>query len=91
VTIDDSVLVNGVGAPTKVELRTNATPPECRNVDNGHHTRLRCGAYWEGGGLLLGAEALGAGLVAGSIGVGAAAAVGVFDDDDHNKQQSPSK
>jgi len=75
-----------------VMVCTNATPPECRKVDNGHHSRLRCGAYWEGGGgLLLGAEALGAGLVAGSIGVGAAAAAGVFDDDDRNKQLSPSK
>ena len=117
ITIDDSVLVNGVGAPSKVGLlggdlhtvilgamRGSSTtfqvntpnaigavrgtqwhehydedehkeskgcrqttevdvddgtvqvcntenPPECKDIHQGQHTYVRCGAFWEGGGL----------------------------------------
>lgn len=144
ITIDDSVLVNGVGAPSKVGLLggdlhsvivgamrgssttfevntpnaigavrgTNflthfdiipksgskdcyentrvdvndgtvqvcnkATPPECRDVQKGKHTEVRCGAFWAGGGLgPLGLGAIGLGLAAGA-GVGVAAGAGAF-------------
>ena len=144
ITIDDSVLVNGVGAPSKVGLlggdlhtvilgamRGSSTtfqvntpnaigavrgtawhehydedehkeskgcrqttevdvddgtvqvcntenPPVCKDIHQGQHTYVRCGAFWEGGGLGgLGATALGVGLAAG-IGVGVAAGAGAF-------------
>jgi hypothetical protein len=144
ITIDDSVLVNGVGAPSKVGLLggdlhtvilgamrgTSTTfqvntpnaigavrgtswhehydedehkeskgcrqttqvdvddgtvqvcntenPPVCKDIHKGQHTYVRCGAFWEGGGLGgLGAGALGVGLAAG-IGVGVAAGAGAF-------------
>src|SRR5260370_18219378 len=135
ITIDDSVLVNGVGAPSKVGLlggdlhtvilgamrgssttfQVNtpnaigavrgtswhehydedehkeskgcrqttevdvddgtvqvcniANPPECKDIHQGGHTYVRCGAFWEGGGL--------GGVAAGAIGVGLAAGIGV--------------
>jgi len=144
ITIDDSVLVNGVGAPSKVgllggDLHTvilgamrgssttfqvntpnaigavrgtqwhehydedehkeskgcrqttevdvddgtvqvcnTANPPECKDIHQGQHTYVRCGAFWEGGGLGgVAAGALGVGLAAG-IGVGVAAGAGAF-------------
>jgi hypothetical protein len=144
ITIDDSVLVNGVGAPSKVgllggDLHTvilgamrgstttfqvntpnaigavrgtawhehydedehkeakgcrqttevdvddgtvqvcnTANPPECKDVHQGKRTYVRCGAFWEGGGLGgVAGTALGVGLAAG-IGVGIAAGAGGF-------------
>jgi hypothetical protein len=144
ITIDDSVLVNGVGAPSKVGLLggklhtvilgamrggsttfqvntpnaigavrgtswdesydeeehkeakgcrqttqvavddgtvqvcNTANPPECKDIHKGEHTYVRCGAFWEGGGLGgVGATALGVGLAAG-VGVGIAAGAGAF-------------
>jgi FecR protein len=141
ITIDESVLVNGVGAPSKVGLlngdlhtailgamRGSSTtfevntpnaigavrgtewnehydtedhhgcrkttkvdvedgtvqvcntenPPVCKDIHQGQHTEVRCGAFWEGGGLGgLGAGALGIGLAAGA-GVGIAAGAGAF-------------
>jgi len=144
ITIDDSVLVNGVGAPSKVGLlggdlhtlilgamRGSSTtfqvntpnaigavrgtqwhehydeeehkeskgcrqttevdvddgtvqvcnvenPPVCKDIHQGQHTYVRCGAFWEGGGLGgVAAGALGVGLAAG-IGVGIAAGAGGF-------------
>lgn len=135
ITIDDSVLVNGVGAPSKVGLlggdlhtvilgamRGSSTtfqvntpnaigavrgtqwhehydeeehkeskgcrqttevdvddgtvqvcnvenPPVCKDIHQGQHTYVRCGAFWEGGGL--------GGVAAGTLGVGLAAGIGV--------------
>jgi FecR protein len=141
ITMDDSVLVNGVGAPSKVGLlggdlhtvilgamRGSSTtfqvntpnaigavrgtdwhehydtkdhhgcrkntkvdvddgtvlvcntenPPVCKDIHKGEHTEVRCGAFWEGGGLgAAGLGAIGVGLAAG-IGVGAAAGAGAF-------------
>ena len=141
ITIDESVLVNGVGAPSKVGLlngdlhtvilgamRGSSTtfevntpnaigavrgtdwhehydtedhkgcrkttkvdvddgtvqvcntenPPVCKDIHKGEHTELRCGAFWEGGGIgAVGAGAIGVGLAAG-IGVGVAAGAGAF-------------
>ncbi len=144
ITIDDSVLVNGVGAPSKVGLlggdlhtvilgamRGSTTtfqvntpnaigavrgtqwhehydeeehkeakgcrqttevdvddgtvqvcntenPPVCKDIHQGQHTYVRCGAFWSGGGLGgVAAGALGVGLAAG-IGVGVAAGAGAF-------------
>ncbi|MGA6973896.1 MAG: FecR family protein [Candidatus Binatus sp.] len=145
-TIDESVLVNGVGAPSKVGLLgghlhsiivgamrgsstafqvntpnaigavrgtewdtdydqqekskgcfqntkvdvqdgqvlvcNTASPPQCQQVSSGHHTEVRCGAFWAGGPGVggwgaFGAAALGVGA-AGGIGVGAAAGAGAF-------------
>ncbi len=162
ITIDDSVLVNGVGAPSKVgllggdlhtvilgamrgssttfevntpnaigavrgtnwlthfdiiprggskdcyentrvdvddgtvEVCNKATPPECRNVEKGKHTEVRCGAFWEGNTGLgtvgtVGATTLGIGL-AGGIGVGIAAAAGGFSGGSSSSSTaSPSK
>ncbi len=54
-------------------------PPQCRDVHQGKHSEIRCGAFWEGSAGLgaLGATALGVGLAAG-VGVGAAAGAGGF-------------
>jgi len=77
-----------------VQVCNTATPPECRDVPKGHHTFVRCGAFWEGGvnpgGALgpLGATALGIGL-AGGIGVGAYAGAGGFGSS--STPASPSK
>jgi hypothetical protein len=61
-----------------VQVCNTATPPECRDVTAGKHTYVRCGAFWEGGGLSgVGAGALGVGLAAG-VGVGVAAGAGAF-------------
>ncbi len=56
-----------------------ANPPECRDVHQGKHSEIRCGAFWEGSAGLgaLGATALGVGLAAG-VGVGVAAGAGGF-------------
>lgn len=54
-------------------------PPQCRDVHQGKHSEIRCGAFWEGSAGLgaLGATALGVGLAAG-VGVGIAAGAGGF-------------
>jgi hypothetical protein len=56
-----------------------ANPPQCRDVHQGKHSEIRCGAFWEGSAGLgaLGATALGVGLAAG-VGVGVAAGAGGF-------------
>ena len=153
ITIDNSVLVNGVGAPSKVGLlngdlhtvilgamRGSSTtfevntpnaigavrgtewsehydtedhhgcrkttkfdvedgtvhvcntenPPVCKDIHKGEHTQIRCGAFWEGGGLSgIGAGALGVGLAAG-VGVGAAAGAGAFNGSGGGGQPPPA-
>lgn len=63
-----------------VRFCNTATPPECQDVESGHHSEIRCGAFWTGStGALgtLGGTALGVGLAAG-IGAGIAAGTGTF-------------
>ncbi|MGB8681333.1 MAG: FecR family protein [Candidatus Binatus sp.] len=61
-----------------VQVCNTANPPECKDIHKGEHTTVRCGAFWEGGGLgVVGASALGIGL-AGGVGVGIAAGAGAF-------------
>jgi hypothetical protein len=72
-----------------VQVCNTANPPVCKDIHQGQHTEVRCGAFWEGGtsGLGgLGAGALGAGL-AGGVGVGIAAGAGAFGGS--NPPQSP--
>jgi hypothetical protein len=64
-----------------VEVCNTENPPVCKDIHQGEHTEVRCGAFWAGssaGGLgVVGATALGVGLAAG-VGVGAAAGAGAF-------------
>jgi len=62
-----------------VEVCNTENPPVCKDIHQGQHTEVRCGAFWEGPGLLgpVGAGALGLGLAAGA-GVGIAAGAGAF-------------
>jgi hypothetical protein len=72
-----------------VQVCNTANPPVCKDIHQGQHTEVRCGAFWEGGtsGLGgLGAGALGVGL-AGGVGVGIAAGAGAFGG--NNPPQSP--
>jgi hypothetical protein len=59
-----------------------ASPPQCQQVSSGHHTEVRCGAFWLGGPGVGALGAFGAGLLgvgaAGGIGVGIAAGAGAF-------------
>jgi len=56
-----------------------ANPPQCRDVHQGKHSEIRCGAFWQESSALgaLGATVLGIGL-AGGVGVGIAAGAGAF-------------
>jgi hypothetical protein len=69
-----------------------ASPPECRDVHQGKHSEIRCGAFWEGSSALgaLGATALGVGLAAG-VGVGVAAGAGAFNGGGSSTPASGSK
>lgn len=61
-----------------VQVCNTENPPVCKDIHKGEHTEVRCGAFWEGGGLGgIGAGALGLGLAAGA-GVGIAAGAGAF-------------
>ena len=61
-----------------VQVCNTENPPVCKDIHQGQRTYVRCGAFWEGGGLGgLGATALGVGLAAG-VGVGIAAGAGAF-------------
>ena len=76
---------NGCRQTTKVDVGDGTVqvcntenPPVCKDIHKGEHTEVRCGAFWEGGGLgPVGAAALGVGLAAG-VGVGVAAGAGSF-------------
>ncbi len=74
------------------EFCNTASPPECKDVSQGKHSEIRCGAFWLGSSSVgagafgaAGAAALGVG-VAGGIGVGIAAGAGAF-----GGSHSPSK
>ena len=61
-----------------VQVCNTENPPVCKDIHKGEHTEVRCGAFWEGGGIgAVGAGAIGVGLAAG-IGVGVAAGAGAF-------------
>ena len=61
-----------------VQVCNTENPPVCKDIHQGQHTEVRCGAFWEGAGLgPVGAAAIGVGLAAG-VGVGVAAGVGAF-------------
>jgi hypothetical protein len=76
-----------------VQVCNTATPPECKDIQQGHSTHVRCGAFWEAGNFgglgTAGATTLGVGLAAG-VGVGAAAAAGAFNGS-NGSNASPSK
>ena len=72
-----------------VQVCNAASPPECKDVHQGKRTWVRCGAFWEGG-TGFGPYALGIGL-AGGVGVGIAAATGVFNGGGGGKPASGSK
>jgi hypothetical protein len=86
---DEQEKSKGCFQNTKVDVEdgtvlvcNTASPPQCQQVQSGHHTEVRCGAFWLGGpgigGLgAFGAAALGVGA-AGGIGIGAAAGAGAF-------------
>jgi hypothetical protein len=60
-----------------VRVCNTATPPDCKDVDAGHHTTVACGGFLVGSTGGVGATVLGVGLAAG-VGVGAAAGAGAF-------------